>query len=116
MSYKTESKTITSIGLINRHFYKIKATQVEINNQFKSRPTSEFEFDGFIQPVSGRELNNLGKYGEKITSRLYFLDDRVKFNYTIESSGQKYVVVHITQPQGISGKMRHREALLSKVN
>lgn len=117
MSYKTENGTLTSVGLIQKHFYKIKATTRVINNQFNPASVpSEFDFMGFIQPVSGNEINRLGKYGENIKARLYYLDDRIKFNHIIERNGQKYKIEYLTQPEGISGKLRHKEALLSEVN
>lgn len=68
---------------------------------------------GFIQPIGGNETFKQGKGGEDVTSRLYNSANTVHaYGDKVTQSGQAYIVLYGTQPDGISGRNHHNEILL----
>ncbi len=70
-------------------------------------------YDGFIQPVSGKENYRDGKAGEQATHRLYTdLETPAKYGYKVTQFGQSYIILYAIQPGGISGVDHHKEILM----
>jgi hypothetical protein len=72
---------------------------------------------GYIQPVSGHEVFETGKGGEKITSRMYapMTNTAVQYGDRITQDGQKYLIVYSIQPKGISAESHHKEILMGAI-
>ena len=70
-------------------------------------------FKGFIQMVSGSEVFQNGKGGEKVTHRLYtHLQTPCKYGYRVTQNGQSYIMLHTIQTNGVSGTGHHKEILM----
>lgn len=68
---------------------------------------------GFAQPVSGNEVFQDGKAGERITDRFYTgVSTNAEYGDVITQNGQSYVVVYSIQPAGISGRVHHKEIMM----
>ncbi len=70
-------------------------------------------YNGFIQPVFGKENYRDGKAGEQATHMLYTdLNTPAKYGYKVTQNGQSYIIIYAIQPAGISGVAHHKEVLM----
>ena len=75
--------------------------------------TAAGNYKGFIQPISGGEVFQDGKAGEKATHRLYtYVSTPVNYGDKVSQGGQDYFVIYAIQPAGISGVNHHKEVIL----
>jgi hypothetical protein len=71
----------------------------------------------YIQPVSGNEVYETGKGGEKIIAKMFapMTNTAVQYGDRITQDSQKYLVVYSIQPKGISAESHHREISLGAI-
>lgn len=69
---------------------------------------------GYIQKVSGSEVFQTGKAGEKVEFRMFCPMNTVELFYgdRITQDGKKYIVLTPWQPVGISSESHHKEIML----